>query len=156
MKLIAKKIIQGITLAGAIIALILNSPKLIDLFTEKPNISGEWWFKFHTKESSYSPYINSITEYRMHLIQTEEKISGEGETWKYNGENLPFARHRDLKIKGVYEKDSIICTYRLFGYKRESTGSFKAFYNKQAEQLEGHFSGNAANTKGIFFAKRIN
>jgi hypothetical protein len=148
-----KKIIAFLGVIAMLATLFLAMNDIKKLFNKKVDISGEWSFEFHTKESTYNPYVNAITEYKMYLIQERNTIKGTGETWKYKGELVPYSDHNPLIIQGVIQKDTLICNYILKGRSRESFGSFKAYY-KEGE-LSGRFSGAAANAKGEFFAKKI-
>lgn len=144
-------VLAGIALLSG---LFLDFKDIKDLFHTQKDFSGEWYFEFHTTQSTYSDYIDAVTGYKMHLIQDGNAIKGEGETWKYNEELLPYSKHRPLEIEGIIKNDVLNCNYKLKGSERESTGSFKAQYKDSL--FIGTFAGTAADANGDFKAKKIN
>lgn len=149
-----KKILAILGAIALITGLLLNFTDIFERFSSESDISGEWYFVFHTEESSYKDYINSVTEYKMHLTQNESEIKGNGEKWKYNGEEIDYSMHRPLKIEGTIKKDVFTFTFILYGGQRKTTGSVRAQYSDG--KLIGNFSGTAADTKGQFISKKVN
>lgn len=149
---ISKEVSVKVALVSGIIGLILTVSTIIEK-KRQVDISGEWIFSFHTLESTYKGYIDVVTEYKMHIVQQNYTVTGNGETWKHKDSVLNYIDHSPLNIQGVFKKDSIICTYLLKGKLRETTGSFKAGLSGNA--LNGYFSGTGADVKGIFKAEKI-
>ena len=149
-----KKLLAALSIITLCSGLFLDFKDIIGVFKSKTDISGEWNFEFHTKQSTYNDYVNSTTTYRMHLIQDNNSLKGNGETWTYNGKLLPYAKHRPLEFEGTFKKgDSLLCKYILHGSKRTTMGSFRALLQKG--KLIGTFTGTGANVRGKFYATQI-
>lgn len=151
-----KRLKQTLAIFGVIAlftGLLLDFNDIKEIFKSHPYISGEWHFKFQVKASTYNPYIDAVTEYKVHVIQEKEKIMGNGEKWKYKGELLPYANHDPIEITGTVIDDTLYCKYNLKGISRETSGSFKGYYKDGT--LVGVFSGTAADVSGVFTAEKI-
>lgn len=149
-----KKTLTILGIITLLTGLLLNFTNIFDRFSPASDISGEWYFIFHTKESSYKDYVNSVTEYKIHLSHDNSTVKGKGEKWKYNGEEIDYSMHRALEINGTFKKNVFKFTFILHGGQRKTTGSVKAHFKDG--KIFGTFSGTAADTKGKFYGKMIN
>ncbi|MBC8756599.1 hypothetical protein H2O64_18145 [Kordia sp. YSTF-M3] len=152
-KKVITKIVAVISFIVLLTTLILNFNDVKNIFSSKVDITGEWTLNFHIQETSYNAYNNKTAEYKMHFIQSNKQIKGEGEKWRFNNKELPFNEHDPLIVTGKYKNDSIYCTYVLKGVRRETKGSFVVAYEN--DEMNGYFSGTAANSKGKVSGKRV-
>lgn len=153
MKKKTKNVLAVLGAVALLSGLFLDFRDIRNIFKKQVEISGEWYFNFQVKESSYNSYIDTVTEYKIYFIQDGQKVTGEGEKWKYKGEPLPYKEHDPIQITGTVINDTLYCKYNLKGTLRETTGSFKSYIDNN--QLIGVFSGTAANVKGNFNAIKI-
>jgi len=142
-----------LTFIGVLTALFLNINDIKNLFSSDVDITGEWYVSFKVEQTSYNLYKGKVSEYKIHFMQNNEKIKGDGEKWKYDDRELPSNEHDPIIITGKYKNDSVYFTYTLKGQLRESTGSFVVALEN--DELKGHFSGTAAATKGSVYGNRV-
>lgn len=119
------------------------------------DLTGKWQMNFIVKESTYKPYINMDTGYVMYLQQDENKVSAKGEKWTLDGDTLPYKNHRPFEFEGKVTRDNFTASYILHGSKRKTVGEFTLVIKDDGRNMEGNFSGTAADSKGIVYAKRL-
>lgn len=142
---------------SAILGLIIALAAVWALFKDwrTGNIRGQWQLTFINENCSYIPYINETHTQRIFFTQNEKTISGDGEKWEYNGQLLPFDKHRKLEYKGTIDGKEIEATYVLHGEKRISNGKVHLKLANDGKTLTGTFSGTAGSCDGKIEGKII-
>lgn len=120
-----------------------------------PNIAGEWYLTLTVQESSYRPYIGDIIGVKAYFTQTEKSLSGHGEKWEYRGKLLDYKDHSKLDFEGSLDGRTLKLNYVLHGKLRETTGSFNLEVTDRGSNMQGNFTGTAANTKGTIVGKKV-
>ncbi|MDO9594305.1 MAG: hypothetical protein Q7J19_04850 [Lutibacter sp.] len=129
------------------------------VFIQK-NISGEWDAKNKIAQSSYNPHIGITIEYKVHLLQLGNQISGRGE--KIRDLNPDGSLHTEYSNKGRVEieinghyKRNFLSRSKLYllikenGNERVTSTSFELtipIFN--SKDLIGKFVWTASNSKG--------
>jgi len=152
------KYIKGMT--GAIVvvfAIMLGIIGYIDFSEsrEPVDVTGQWEFVFSTEESTYIPYIDSETTYKVYLSQHKQEIEGSGESWEFNKEMIDYQSHIPIQFKGKIHKYNISCIYTIFGEKRTTNGDVSMEIDKNGEFMVGEFSGAGAKVEGTVKAYKV-
>lgn len=135
-----------LTVIGGILTIFLGYLTLKDRYEKKVDFSGKWNFEFETQESTKKSFVGKTSVYTMYLSHVNGKIEGEGEKWKYDGEEIPHSSRIPLKIQGKYENDTIKFSFKHFGAVRHTYGNVTAFFKNG--KFEGKFNADAATSKG--------
>lgn len=119
------------------------------------NIAGAWKLKFTNNYSSYKPFIGESHTQKVFWSQNENNITGNGEKWEYNDKLLPSNMHRKLEYSGSIEANCLKAVFKLFGLKRESSGSIEVILSEDGKKMKGTFIGTAGDTKGTVTGEKI-
>lgn len=145
-------------IGGVIFAILLFIVKEYLFKTEILN--GEWTSKITTTQTSHEPYMNLSIEYRIHLLQMGNQISGRGEKIRDinpDGSDhhvYPTAMRTEIEITGYYERyylkpSKLFLLIKEHGRIRVTSSSHDLsipFFNKK--NLVGKFVSTAANSRG--------
>jgi hypothetical protein len=119
------------------------------------DLSGHWKMTFHVESSSYVPYIGNSGGHKVFFTQNSEIVEGDGELWWRNEEELPFSQHIKLTFNGKVDGDIFKAKYVQYGEKRTTIGEVTLTINPEGTEMEGSFTGTAADTKGRVKAVRM-
>lgn len=152
--------IIGTIIGGLVLTLILFF--LNEFIFPKKNLTGEWKTTAQINKSSFKPYINMIIEYKIHLIQKGNEISGSGEKTKEtlpDGTETEYLREKRvlLDVEGYFErryfrKSRIYLNINEKGINRETRSTYFLNLNKH-NVLDGTFISTAADASGIIIMK---
>ncbi len=123
--------------------------------TTKHNLAGQWKLRFKVESSTYKPYIGETHTQKVFFHQNEFEITGKGEKWEYNGELLPFDKHRKLEYIGELENDCFKANYTMYGLKRESVGIIDVKITDDGRRFSGNFTGTAGDASGTVEGEKI-
>ena len=88
-----------------------------------------------------------------HLAQNDRYITGKGEKWWINGNEIPFSQHDPIVVSGIIRDKDLPLYFTLKGSNRETVGIFnlEIMSNKK---LIGTFSTTGANSRGSVVMSR--
>ncbi|MBK6354270.1 MAG: hypothetical protein IPO72_01895 [Saprospiraceae bacterium] len=119
---------------------LLSSINLVD-------VNGIWILKINVQSSSYLPFKGMDIGYKIFLSQSDNIITGNGEKYMENGNEIPFTQHVQIEFVGKVEGKKLFIQFKEYGKKRTSLGSIELnFISKNL--FEGNFTSTAANSKG--------
>lgn len=136
---------------GAILAFIIAVYTTWNIYKRctTVDIVGEWYLEFKVEKSTYKAYIGDMHTQKIYFNQIENKVTGKGEKWEYNGELLEYTKHRKLEYEGNIKGREFKANYVLHGRDRETTGFVIAKISSDGKIMTGTFSGTAANSSGV-------
>jgi|GEM_PF-3689190 len=116
-------------------------------------LDGEWKFTFAIQSSSMKAYVGKSAGYKLYIQQNGNIVNGKGEKWWIDDKEIPYSQHDRLEFVGSLNEETVTANYTLYGTKRTSTGTFNIKLNED-NNMEGGFSGTAANTQGRLLANK--
>lgn len=81
------------------------------------------------------------------FTQSDKNITGKGEKWEYNGEMLPYDKHRKIEYTGTLEGSELNAIYVLHGLEHDSEGSISATISDDGKTLNGTYYGTIGNDR---------
>lgn len=119
------------------------------------NVTG-WWELTNTVEStSYPKYEGMQLTYRIFLQQDRTQITGKGEKWLEDGEEIEWQFHSPISIEGKAEGRTLTASFEEKGTSRTTCGNFVWTVSADGNKLEGTFTHTAANSNGSSIGRRI-
>lgn len=143
------------TFAGGVLLAILffwSREKVFPL----PRITGRWYFRMKTHESSYRPYDDMILRYVAMLWREGNRIEGTVEKVyensstgmrEYVGKDRTRGRVEGYVEKNYFGKDRVILHVVEDGHGRESTNLYE-LVAESSERLSGEFTSMVADQRG--------
>ena len=150
-KLLVTIFISAVGLVGGLIVIY----QFIDSETQV-NVAGKWHLSLTVENTSYAPFQGLEIGYVIYLQQEGNSVSGHGEKWWENGEELPFSQHVPIELNGSIEGGVLKLLYELVGAERGSVGEFDLLVESSGDKMSGEFSGTAADSSGPVTLKRAN
>lgn len=123
--------------------------------TSTQDLAGAWEITFVNESSSYKPYIGETHMQKVFFSQNAGSISGSGEKWEYNGKLLPFDQHRKIEYVGTLDGNLLKATFKLYGLRRESSGSIDVELFEGGKRMVGRFMGTAGDTRGSVAGEKV-
>lgn len=136
-----------------------------EYFFKVKNVSGEWTTLIKIKQTNNTPFINLGIEYKIHLLQLGDQISGRGEKIRDinpDGTNFhvyPNIKKVNIEITGYIErnylkKSKLYLLIKENGTRRTTSASYNLTLNDK-NRLSGFFESTAAESRGETFWTRI-
>lgn len=120
----------------------------------KYDLNGEWTIINTIKSTTYHPYQNLKLGYHVFLTQDGTDITGTGEKWSENGEELVPSAHTPITMRGSIKGTKVTATFREDGTDRKTEGTFGWTYQSGTQSLSGSFTSTAADSSGPSDAQR--
>jgi hypothetical protein len=115
---------------------------------ESVNLTGEWTILNTIVETSYPPFQQLQLGFRLHIQQDGQAFHGVGEKQRENGQPIPMAARRPIRIWGTITNGTVIsATFQEEGSARSITGSFR-LHLQDRHRLTGTFVSTAAKARG--------
>jgi hypothetical protein len=151
-------VLGGLTLT--FILLLLN-----EHIFKKINVTGEWKTTVKVKKTSFKPFQGLSIEYKIHLIQKGNDLSGSGEKvkdTKINGEETIFHREKRVLIdiegsleRNFLKKSLVYLNINEHGRNRKTRATYSLAV-KNTDFLLGTFISTAGDSYGVIEMKRVN
>lgn len=117
------------------------------------DVSG-WWDLSNVVESSTVDDFRGLRlDYRLHLNQDGNRISGEGEKRAENGRQIPDGSRTSIEVSGVIDGNQLRLDFTEYGSRRTTGGRF--VLRLRENNLSGSFSSSAAGSSGRSSARRV-
>lgn len=143
-------------ISGLLLTLILFL--LNEYIFSKKNLTGEWKTTLKIKKTSFKPFENLTVEYKIHLIQKGNELSGSGEKIKDikpDGKETVFLREDRtiIDVDGYFERkyfrrSKVFLNISEEGRNRETRATYFLTL-KHSNNLEGTFISTAADASGV-------
>lgn len=114
------------------------------------DLSGPWILKNTVRSAADSKYHEMQFEFKMHLDQSDDSITGKAVKYMENSILLPKIQQTSLDLHGNIWGDSIFINYTEKG----KAGKFFWKYNSNLKRIEGHFASSVAVSRGESLAYR--
>lgn len=118
------------------------------------DLSGEWTLDLKIELTSYRPYQNLEVGYKVYLDQVGLTVSGKGEKWWVDGEEIPFSQHDLIEMNGMISGESLPLSFSLRGSNRETVGIFRLKVDG-GQKLVGSFSTTGADSRGSVVMTKV-
>lgn len=149
-------------IGGLIFALILFW--INEYFFKIKNVSGEWTAFTRIRKTSHSKFKDVEIEFRIHLLQSGDQISGRGEKIRdidpdgTNSHIYPNLKRIDFEISGYVErnylkKSKLYLLIKENGSRRTTSASYTLILNGK-DRLSGLVVSTAAESRGETFWTR--
>jgi hypothetical protein len=113
------------------------------------NLTGEWTILNTIVETSYPPFQQLQLGFRLHIQQDGQAFHGVGEKQRENGQPIPRAARRPIRLRGTITHGTVIsATFQEEGSARSITGSFR-LHRQDRHRLTGTFVSTAAKARGL-------
>lgn len=148
------KTIVGSTVTGlTVIGGVLGIWSFLGTYTPY-DLNGAWTVTNTIQSTTDSAYKDLRLGYHMFLVQKETDISGTGEKWSENDEELPPKAHTHITMMGSIKGTKVTGSFQEEGALRKTEGTFDWNYQKGTKSLSGTFTSTAANASGPSMAQR--
>ena len=140
------------------VAAILTAAVVVYQFLEdrsQIDLTGEWKLVNTVESTSYSPYHGMVLGYRIFLNQNGNKVTGNGEKWWENREEIPSIYRTPISIEGKLKGLKLKANCIEKGARRTTTGSFVWNVSQDGKRLKGRFTSTAADAKGTSIGVRV-
>jgi hypothetical protein len=116
---------------------------------ESVNLTGEWTILNTIVETSYPPFQQLQLGFRLHIQQDGQAFHGVGEKQRENGQPIPRAARRPIRLRGTITHGTVIsATFQEEGSARSITGSFR-LHRQDRHRLTGTFVSTAAKAREL-------
>jgi hypothetical protein len=115
---------------------------------EPLDLTGEWTILNTVIETSYPAFQQLQLGFRVTIQHEGQVFHGVGEKQRENGQPIPRAARRPLRLQGTVAEGGVISvTFQEEGWSRPSTGQFRLQLQDRS-RLTGTFVSTAAKAKG--------
>ena len=154
-KRIWRSLKTGSALVGGLIAFAAATAGVIQYWQSNPaaDVSGTWELSLTIEETSYSPYRGMILGYLLFLQQNGASVTGRGEKWAANGEELPSSQHDRIDLRGTISGTNLDLVFNIYGTQRQTVGVIRLGLVDDSEAM-GDFTWTAASSSGTAIGVR--
>ena len=117
------------------------------------SLSGTWNVVNTVDKTSYPAFAKLRVGYRLSIIQTGEKFTGEGEKVSENGMTLPSGGRTKIHLTGIAGR-TITAEFIEEGTRRKTGGTFEWKPDAKGNVMTGTFVSTAANSSGTSIATK--
>ncbi len=154
-KLVWSRLKAFIAVVGGVVAFTAATAGVLQYLKSNPSvdITGTWELSLVVEETTYSPFRGMEVDYLLFLQQDGTSITGRGEKWAVNGEELPSSQHDPIDLRGTISGGSLDLVFNVFGARRQSAGHLRLELSD--DQAAGDFRWTAAASSGPASAERL-
>lgn len=136
--------------AGGIMTLLVGFLAIIEFFECEflPDLRGEWLIDNLVESTTFQPYENMQLSFRIFVQQECKKITGQGEKWSVNGEEVIPQARSPIFLEGILEDGKLRATFKENGEQRATMGEFIWNVSSDGNSIEGKFTNTAADSRG--------